>query len=254
MNAVYQIHVDTINKTGGDPFQCSVYLSNTHRNVRAISLKNVQMPIGFYNIRSPYNTVTIDNVTYTVTPGYYANVTALVDALNTVVTAGVGVFSYSDTTGLVTYTPNSGSSTITTTSPYLWSGPTFGGVQNVTSINLASPPSLGSIMGFSNAQSGTTITATKTFQLNNDLYIKLYIPNLGTSSLEANMMTFKIPIANQTLGSTLLWEPYDPPSVRVTDMTAKLDKIDIRIIDRWGNSITNGGLDWSFTHDVCSAT
>jgi len=249
----YEIHVDTINKTGGDPFQCSVYLSNTHRNVRSICLKNVQIPIGFYNIRAPYNTITIDNTGYTVTPGYYANTSAFIDAVNTAVT-GVGTFAHSESSGKITYTPASGSSTITTTSPYLWSGPTYGGVQNVTSINLASTPSLGALMGFSNAQSGTSIVATNAFQLNNDTYIKLYIPNLGTSSLEANMMTFKIPISNQKIGTNFIWEPMDPPSVCVTDVSSKLDKLDIRIIDRWGNLMSNNGLDWSFTLEMCSAT
>lgn len=254
MNNTYEIHVDTVNKMSGDPFQCSVYLSNTHRNVRAISLKSVQLPIGFYNVRSPYNTVTINGTVYTLTPGYYSNVTSFLSALNTIVTAGVGAFTYSNTTGFTTFTSAAGSSTITTTSPYLWAGPSFGGVQNSTSINLASAPSLGSLMGFSNAQSGTTITSTNALQLNIDTYIKLYIPNLGTSSLEANMMTFKLPISNQTLGTTLMYEPFDPPCVNVTDQTAKIDKIQIQVLDRWGNPITNGGVDWAFTLKVSSAT
>jgi hypothetical protein len=109
-------------------------------------------------------------------------------------------------------------------------------------------------MGFSNAQSGTSITATSALELNNDIYIKLYIPNLGTSSLEANMMTFKIPITNQTLGTNFIWEPVNPPTVQVTDVSAKLSKIDISVIDRWGNSMTNSGMDWSFTLDMCSST
>ena len=251
MNTVYQLHIDTINKTGGDPFQCSVHLSNTHRNVRSIKLKSVQLPIGFYNVRSPYNTITINNTGYTLTPGYYANVTTFVSSLNSV-TSGVGVFSYSAVTGKVTYAHDSGSATITTSSPYLWSGPT-GGVQNVTSINLT-PPSLGSLMGFSNAQSGTSIVATNGIVLNNDLYVKLYIPNLGTSSLEANMMTFKIPLASQAVGTTLTWEPLESPMVIVTDKSARIDKIQIQVIDRWGNPILNNGIDWSFTLEMCSET
>lgn len=251
MNAVYQIHVDTINKTGGDPFQCSVQLSNTHRNVRSIKLKSVQLPIGFYNVRTPSNTITINNTVYGVPIGYYANVTTLVNSLNTT-TTGVGSFAYSATTGKVTYTHGSGSATIITSSPYLWSGPT-GGVQNVTSINLV-PPSLGSLIGFSNAQSGTSIVSTNGLVLNSDLYLKLYIPNLGTSSLEANMMTFKIPLSSQELGTTLVWEPLEPPIVNVTDKSAKIDKIQIQVLDRWGNPVTNNGLDWSFTLEVCSAT
>ncbi len=251
MNTVYQLHIDTINKTGGDPFQCSVQLSNTHRNVRSIKLKSVQLPIGFYNVRAPSNTITIDDVSYGLVPGYYANVTSLVTSLNTV-TSGVGTFSYSATSGKITYAHDSGSATITTSSPYLWSGPT-GGVQNVTSINLV-PPSLGSLLGFSNAQSGTSIIATNGAIVNSDIYIKLYIPNLGTSSLEANMMTFKIPVSSQAVGTTLIWEPLEPPVVTVTDKSAKIDKIQIQVLDRWGNALTNNGLDWAFTLEICSAT
>jgi hypothetical protein len=109
-------------------------------------------------------------------------------------------------------------------------------------------------MGFSNAQSGTSIVATNGIVLNNDLYLKLYIPNLGTSSLEANMMTFKIPLANQAVGSTLTWEPLESPMVIVTDKSAKIDKIQIQVIDRWGNPILNNGIDWSFTLEMCSET
>lgn len=249
----YEIHVDTINKTGGDPFQCSVYLPNTHRNVREVSLKSVELPIGFYNIRAPYNTITINNVVHTLTPGSYTTMTTFINAINSTVTPSVGSFSYNQATGTITFVAASGSATITTTSPYLWSGPT-GGVQNVTSINLT-PPSLGSLMGFSNAQSGTSITAINAFNLNMDTYIKLYIPNIGTSSLQADMMTFKIPLTSGlALGNTLFYIPTVPPWVSVTDKSAKLDKIQIQVLDRYGNPMINDGVNWSFTLEIKSST
>jgi hypothetical protein len=42
-----------------------------HPNVNTVELKSAEIPIGFYNIRSPYNTFIIDSVSYTITPGNY---------------------------------------------------------------------------------------------------------------------------------------------------------------------------------------
>lgn len=249
---MYEIQVDTIHKTSGDPFQCTVYLSNTHRNVREIFLKSVTLPIGFYNIRVPYNTVTIDGSVYTLSPGNYPDQPSITSNLNAAST-GVGSFSYQSNVNKYTFTSGGGSKTITTSSPYLWSGPTFGGVQNNTSINI-SPPSLGSLIGFSNAQSGSTIVATNAFQVPTDLYLKLYIPNIGTSSLENSMSTFTIPLDGTPNGSVMYWNPPVPPSVVVTDKSVKIDKITISVIDRYGQQVINNGIDWSFTLGFCSDT
>jgi hypothetical protein len=80
----YQVHLDTsetnvIQKGGsgriveksGNPFLASIFLGVIHRNVNTVELKSVEIPIGFYNIRSPYNTFTINGTTYTVSPGNY---------------------------------------------------------------------------------------------------------------------------------------------------------------------------------------
>ena len=60
-----QIHVDTgslnklITKNNGNPFDCTIKLGQTHRRLREIRLVNAQIPIGFYNLRSPYNVLKI---------------------------------------------------------------------------------------------------------------------------------------------------------------------------------------------------
>ena len=79
-------------KVGGNPFQCTVILGNRHRRIRSLALKNAQVPVGFYNVRAPYNTMNVNSVVYTLTPGNYS-VTTLLNALNTTVTSAVGAFS-----------------------------------------------------------------------------------------------------------------------------------------------------------------
>jgi hypothetical protein len=70
-----------VSKTDDNPFLTSILLYNNHRNVNTVELKSVEIPIGFYNIRSPYNTFVIDGITYTVPPGNYT-IDTLIDAMN----------------------------------------------------------------------------------------------------------------------------------------------------------------------------
>jgi hypothetical protein len=74
-----QLHLDTsddtrVTKQNGNPFNCNILLGNRHRALREISLQNAQIPIGFYNIRAPYNTFTYNSVNYTITPGNYKTI------------------------------------------------------------------------------------------------------------------------------------------------------------------------------------
>jgi len=91
----YQLHLDTsvssnvqtggmaaVYKQNGNPFLSSILLGNRHRKVNTVELKSVEIPVGFYNIRAPYNTLVIDGLTYTVPPGNYASIDALIDAIN----------------------------------------------------------------------------------------------------------------------------------------------------------------------------
>ena len=91
----YQLHLDTsvssnvqtggmaaVSKVGGNPFLSSILLGNRHKKVNTVELKSAEIPIGFYNIRAPYNTFVIDGLTYTVPPGNYATIDDLIDAIN----------------------------------------------------------------------------------------------------------------------------------------------------------------------------
>jgi hypothetical protein len=233
------IHVDTqyAIKQNNNPFNCTYVMTNKHKGLVEVSLKNLQMPVGFYNVRSPYNTITINGTNYTITPGNYTSSTFL-SALNSAVTAGVGVFSINASTNRFLFVPASGSATIT--------------IPSGTVINA---PSLTTLLGFTNNQSGTSITATNSYILNFDTYVNLYIRNLSVSSTESQLVTFKIPITVGS-GQIMQWaenaQDYQTIPVRYTVET--VDRFIIQVYDRFGNLMDNNGIDWSFSIQIKSDT
>lgn len=261
----YQIHVDTstlstqVFKPNGNPFDSTYVFTQPHRRVRSVTLRNIQLPVGWFNVRAPYNTIVIDGTTYTLTPGYYAAITDIVNALNTLVTTGVGVFSVSS--NKVVFTSAGASSTITIpNSAYPTSGTYDTSGSNTPSqstsvipnISYSTYPSLSTILGFVNGQSGKTITARNIYTVNIDTYVHVYIPNLSVSSLEATPSTFKIPITT-TFGNTQSIDySNNLQCVKITDSSCVVDRLILKVVDRWGNVISNNGLDWSMTVEFTS--
>jgi hypothetical protein len=244
----YQIHVDTASpgtvetysgqvgqasvlKQNGNPFQATVILGNRHRAIRTASLKDAQIPVGFYNVRAPYNTMNVNSIVYTITPSNYT-LDTLTKALNNAVTNAVGTFSSSSVTNQFSFASNSGTVTM-----------------NVQ------PLSLLSFLGFTNGQVGTSITGTNAYIINFDTYISIWIQNLGTSSLDGQQITYKVPVTGGS-GSIIQytessnWEQ----KIVVTDRSNRLDRLIITVVDRFGNVINNNGLDWSMTLEIESDT
>jgi hypothetical protein len=242
----YQIHVDTasvinvggtgtqpvVSKTNFNPFQATVLFGNRHRAFRSITLRNAQIPIGYYNIRAPYNTITFGSTTYTVSPGNYSS-TSFLAALNSA-TSAIGSWSYIAATNQIQFTSTSG--TVTLVIP--------------TGLNY---PTLANLLGFVPTQTltGTTLTSQNSYILNFDTYISIWIENLGQSSLEPAQITFKIPI-NVPSGSIMQWadNSQNVQTVLVTDRNARVDRLNITVLDRFGNVLNNNGIDWSFTIEV----
>lgn len=247
MNA-YQIHVDTatastvetytnqvgqpsVQKINGNPFQSTIILGNRHRTVRTAALKDAQIPVGFYNVRAPYNTMNVNSVSYTITPGNYT-LDSLTKAINNAVTNGVGTFSSSSVTNQFSFASNSGTVTM-----------------NVQPLTLLS------FLGFTNGQTGTSIVGTNSYIINFDTYISIWIQNLGTSSLDSQQITYKIP---NTVGSGSIIQYTEASNwdqkIEVTDRSNRLDRLIVTVLDRFGNIINNNGLDWSFSLEVTSDT
>ena len=233
------IHVDTastsniyitqsaVKKINGNPFQTSITLENQHQRVKSIALKDAQIPIGFWNVRAPYNTLSINSVTYTLPPGNYNSVSFLA-TLNTTVGNGVGVFAISPTNNFFTFTSNSG-----------------------TAILNVSPLTILAFLGFTNGQSGTFITATSSYIINFDTYIIIWIENLGQFSADSGQVTYKIPI-EVGQGSILQYSELSHyrQVINLTDLGLRLDRLNITVLDRFGNILNNNGLDWSATFEL----
>ena len=241
---MYQLHIDTasastvnpngqatVNKVGGNPFQCTVILGNRHRAIRSLTLKNVQVPLGFYNVRAPYNTMNVNSISYTITPGNYS-VTTLLNALNTTVTSAVGAFSTGALNNNVQFSSASG----------------------VVTMNVQ-PLSMLSFLGFTDQQTGTSFYGTNSYIVNFDTYLNIWIENLGTQSLEPRQITFKVPLTVGP-GSIMYWaeNSQNQQMVAVTDRGVRLDRLNIQVQDRFGNLLNNNGLDWSFTIEIDAET
>lgn len=328
----YLVNIDTaslqnsVTKVAGNPFQCTYKFSSPHRKVSCVALRNAQIPIGFYNVRAPYNTITIckavstvadtltlNSVAYTVPPNIYT-LDGLINVLNGLI-ASVGTFSV--VKGFVVLTTASTATfTVSGTANDLWkllgfvnsqSGTpspitatnapqtTFniGGVTRtlpantytastlVTGLNAISgisgtfsidiptnrfvfTPTSGSstiapvgidlcyMTGFTN-QSGTSITATNRYNMTFDPYIRIHIENLNVPSTETNPCTFKIPVSYGSDG-VVFWNELSQNSQQnvVLASASHIDRLNIRVYDRFGTQIDNNGLDWAMTLELLS--
>jgi hypothetical protein len=222
-----------INKNNGNPFDVMIRFQKPHSGINRLTLKNAQIPIGYYNIRAPYNTITFGSTTYTVSPGNY-NSTTFLSALNSATTA-IGNWSYIPATNLMQFTSTSG--TVTLVIP---TGLTY--------------PTLASLLGFVSTQTltGTNLVSTNSYIINFDTYICIYIDNVGRPSIEPSKSTFKIPV-DVPNGSILQWSEnkQDEEYVDVKDQRS-IDRLIIAVYDRFGNVLNNNGLDWSFTIEMQS--
>ena len=241
----YQIHVDTaslqsasdsqplVSKINSNPFQCSVLFGNRHRGFKTASLLNAQIPNGIYNVRAPYNSITIASNTYTVNPGSYTTPASFLTAVSNVTAPLNGTWSYLSNTNQINFTAGT-SMTIAV--------PTGG-----------STPSLAQLMGFSNTQTlvGTSITAQNSYIINFDTYINIFIENIGTSSLEPSQITYKVPV-NGAVENVIYWNENSQftQKINVSDDRSRVDRLNITVLDRFGNILNNNGIDWSFSIEV----
>jgi hypothetical protein len=227
MSKVYFLHVDTsstaantvIKSNGTDSFNCSIILGKEHRKLRRAALKCAEIPLGFYNIRAPYNNLTINVAgtlnTYTFSPGNYTATTFLNTLTNT-----------------VQYTSVVGASSI-----------------------VGDPGTLGYFMGFQTSQVGVIIVAAKSYNIDFDNYICIYIENLRNSCMEPFACTFKIPITVQKGGvQNYLCDSYFKQSIEIFDPDYRIDRLNIQVRDRFGNPLSNNGIDWSMTLELESDT
>ena len=244
-----QIHIDTaitanvqsvsqVTKLNSNPFQCTYQFGNNHRGLCSISLQNAQIPIGFYNVRAPFNTIVISGTTYTITPGNYTTLALLNAAIVTpggVALSTLGSFAASSVTGVVTFTAAGGNKSL---------GP-------------VTPNSLLSFLGYNHTSTtavAATLTGTYPYTLNWDTYINIWIENIGQSSMEPAQITFKLPLSTLT-NNVLYWSvgSQNTQYMEVFNKNVRIDRLNIVVLDRFGTILNNNGLDWSMSFDIESS-
>lgn len=244
MSEKVQIHIDTtttnvvasqqsaVVKINSNPFQCTYNFSNQNRHARSISLQTAEIPQGFYNVRAPFNTLVINTTTYTITPGNYNSLTALNAAIIVGSSSALSsIGSFSSTNGIVTFTSAGGNVT-------------FGPVTR---------NSLLSFLGYTHTGttgSSTTQVASNPYTLTWDTYISIFIENIGTSSLENSLISFKIPLSSISNGTIFWSEMAQNKQIIQFQAATRLSYLNIGVYDRFGNILNNNGMDWSMTLDV----
>jgi len=236
--SIQTLNFDTINSlyTNSDPFDTTFTMSNPLRNIKKIRLSSLEIPLGFYNIRSTNSTntftITINSVVSTITlsPAYYSSISTLLTAINTAFTAlsltNTPTFSYNGLYVIIT---------LTTSTTY-----------SITSSNLSKY-----VLGFSSTTSGTgkTLTATNPFNLSYDTYFIMYFPNLpvNNNSATQQILHFKLPISGINGAVYYYYENFGlTQELQITDSNYIINNVRVVFYDRFGCTVSNY-LDYSMS-------
>ena len=228
-------------------YNTNILINKPISNIKEISLKSIEMPLFFNNIRTSNNSnifsfnfscssLGFNNISIgcTIPELNYTTINSLLAALNNSVSTalssytGVSLFFNSDTTYYITITHNCSSLTLN---------------KNILTNN---------ILGFNSKTYNTsTITTTNFYCLNIDNYINLYITNLNSGSdtnANGRLLTFKIPL-NAVNGQILYLGESNTfiQTISITDPYFVLNSLNIMILDRFGYPINGGNANFSFT-------
>lgn len=223
------------NNTTPNSYNIDLILPEILHKVKKISLKSIELPVLFPNIRSPHlNYLLLSNnpdlsnsFRVTLSQNNYTNIDTLLNDLNNTADAINHNLTFSLTSdGFVNIATNTDLYVVPTNFSYL--------------------------LGFRNGLDVYTmgnVTAVYQYQLNVDNYISLYVWNLYSPSNNANqsLCSFKIPM-NATQGIVYYnsqFLSYDQ-SINI-DSNSNINKISVVFYDRFGISINSFGADWSCT-------
>lgn len=229
--------------TSGDPFDCVFTLSQPLKNVKKIYFTSLELPNGIYNIRSNNgtNSFTIkigsnSSMTITLTSAYYASISTLITSINSAISTYYTTYLPSDT-NIPVFSTSSGKTVITLTT--------------TKAITISSGNLINVVLGFSSGtfSSSTTFTSSSNYNLSYDSYFIMNFPNLPVNNNSATNQTlhFKIPLSsvNGQLFYYFSNSGYDQYLDFTTDYV--FGNLRVQILDKFGYSLTNSGLDYSFS-------
>ena len=323
-NIIQFYHFDTAQRDNlmDDPFQCQLTLSNPLRNVKKIYLKSCEIPVGYFNIRTPqyfeftsaiddfaYGSFDIDSVSlftyrpnwsnsyntpatdssgnYTrkyaiagagtngqltipqeeifkisigIVPGNYT-IDSLIkyinDAIARLITIYYDDFTYNGST------PSAVLSIVRVVDTGLFPVGYLKFTRNIDDYSIILPTEFSyKYLGFTSyknnqqiGQTGTsddkfTIKSLRLWNMYPDLSIYMYLENIPHTNthFKNNLASYKIPI---TSGYQSIEYNADNQNfaqyIENTNVNFILDKLKLKVYDRYNNLLTNNGFDWTFT-------
>lgn len=231
------INIDSKDRSIGTEFNFTKLIEPPIQNVKKIKIKSIELPVAFHNIRSPLNVFTFNiydsgntlqnTYTLTIKPSNYS-ATTFTSYLQTLFNSSV-----LGTTGTITYDSIASTLNITLTNNY--------------QIEIVSTP-LSNILGFTDLQKANSLTSANSYNFNHDLYVNLVIGNTISNYRNSNT-SIKIPInVNQTKILYLYGNELFNQTLEINDNV--LYRLSISVFDRYGNLLSNNGVDWSFTLEL----
>ena len=251
------IHLDSVDGVQNyDPIIKTYHCYNTNikinkpiSNIKEISLKSLEFPLFFNNIRSannsnifsfnldsiPFTPVINISISVTIPETVYTTINSLLTAINSAIATAIS--SYSGLSFVLSVT-NTNYIKITTT--------------NQAIITLNKSILMNNILGFNTGSyTASSITTTNFYCLNIDNYINLYITNLNSGSdtnANGRLLTFKIPLPSTNGNILFLGENSNfTQTISITDPFFVLSSLNIMILDRFGFPIYGGNSHYSFT-------
>ena len=249
LDSVYATYLTDSNSSTGNtltPYRAQFFMNQSFRRVKRVSLKSLELPVGFANVRTG-STATlamlVNGTSYSITLAE-KNYTSMVTLTADITTACVGLvsgvsFVFSVTTS--TTTPNRVLATVTGAATF-----------SIVDTNLSKY-----ILGFRASRDslvGSLYAAGGNYNLTPDNYILLHIPSLN--GMNASMMgplqsTFKIPLNSITNQVYYYFESSTfKQFVDIHDPNLVLSNLVIYVVDRFGNSLSPNGLDYSLTLEL----
>jgi hypothetical protein len=247
------LHFDTVNATlasisnqtssatTSNGYNCSFKLPTPMRNVKKLSLKSMEIPVTFYNIRTGSTTSLswVSNGTSystTIAENFYTTISALITVVNAAMAAADP-----------THTP-----VIVATSGFyylelsLTSGSTF--YFNDTNLSRY-------ILGFRSTDTYASglVTASGNYNLSVDNYLNFSITNIPQQMTNVNgyTSTFKIPLNASNNSIYYYLEGFGfAQSVEIQDNNFILSQLVVSMKDRFNADINPMGGDYSFSLEI----
>ena len=221
-------------------YNTNILINKPIANIKEITLKSVEMPLFFNNIRTANNSNLFSfkyssiSISCLIPESNYITINSLLTALNSSIVSALS--SYYGVSVILTLTNNY---YITIT-------------HNCSSLTLDKNILTNYILGFNTGTYNTsTITTTNFYCLNVDNYINLYITNLNSGSdtnANGRLLTFKI-VLNAVNGQIIYLGESNTfiQTISITDPNFVLSSLNIMILDRFGFPINGGNANYSFT-------